>query len=207
MVKVYLLRHGETEWNSDHNRYCGRTDIPLSEVGVRQAEKAREVLCSVRFSGIYVSSLQRAQQTAEIVTEGSTVTIQKDKRLVEVDFGEWEGKQKQAFIKADPEAWKRWLEYPESTKAGRTGETAEEVFVRARSFFDELVERHEGDTVLVTAHNTFNRIFIAGMLGMPLRNYRSIHQFNTAITVFELEKGQPISFIEINNHDHIKSLF
>ena len=205
MVKIYLLRHGETAWNRDHNRYCGRTDIELSEVGREQAQKAREVLKSITFDAVYASTLKRAIETAHVVTGVEVPFIQTDSRLVEVDFGEWEGKQKETFIKEDPDVWNTWYQQPEKSRAGKTGETASEAFERARSFYAALTEKHQPDeTILVTAHNTLNRIFIAGMLEMPLKNYRSINQFNTAITVFTLEKDQPISFLEINNYDHIK---
>ncbi len=55
MLKVYLLRHGQTAWNADNNRYCGRTDIPLTAKGIAQAEAVREQLQGIAFDGVYSS--------------------------------------------------------------------------------------------------------------------------------------------------------
>ena len=61
MTEIYLLRHGETPWNADRNRYCGRTDIPLSRIGRAQAAALREALVSVPLAAMYVSPLARSR--------------------------------------------------------------------------------------------------------------------------------------------------
>ena len=68
-MKLYLVRHGETSWNIER-KVQGQTDIPLTETGVRQAEKVREELKDVAFDICYCSPLMRAKRTAEIVTNG-----------------------------------------------------------------------------------------------------------------------------------------
>ena len=65
MGPFYLVRHGETEWNSE-NRMCGRTDVPLSEAGRRQAESLAERLKPIPFEALYSSPLQRARETARL---------------------------------------------------------------------------------------------------------------------------------------------
>src|SRR5687768_11266518 len=95
MITVYLLRHGQTAWNADNNRYCGRTDIPLTEKGLAQAAAVREQLRGIDFDGIFSSPLQRARVTAEIAS-GKNVTT--DKRLIEADFGQWEQKTREEFV-------------------------------------------------------------------------------------------------------------
>ena len=90
MLNVYLLRHGETAYNADGNRYCGRTDICLTSKGLKQAEAAFNQLKGISPDAVYSSPLERARHTASIAAGGKPVET--DHRLIEVDFGSWEGK-------------------------------------------------------------------------------------------------------------------
>src|SRR5688500_12019612 len=96
MLNVYFLRHGQTAYNADNNRYCGRTDIPLTEKGIAQAELVQQQLKDISFDAVYSSPLQRAYRTAKIASGEKDVI--KDDRLIEADFGGWEGKTKEEFI-------------------------------------------------------------------------------------------------------------
>ncbi|RYZ25912.1 MAG: histidine phosphatase family protein, partial [Sphingobacteriales bacterium] len=87
MLTVYLLRHGQTAWNADNNRYCGRTDIPLTDKGIAQAKLVSEQLEGLKLDGVYSSPLQRAALTASLATNRTVIT---DDRLIEADFGQWE---------------------------------------------------------------------------------------------------------------------
>jgi len=183
-LTVYLLRHGETAWNADHNRYCGRTDIALTEKGVRQAQIVREQLEEIQFDSVYSSPLQRALTTAQIAS-GRDVTT--DERLIEADFGTWEKKTKEEFIAENPVLWQKWMEDPARARAGGTGETGMEVVQRVDDFFRELLAKNDGGNFMVVAHNGVNRLYMAYKLGMPLRNYRQLVQLNSAVTQFTLD--------------------
>ncbi len=183
LLKVYLLRHGQTAWNADNNRYCGRTDIPLTEKGLAQAAAVRDQLQGVELDAVYTSPLQRASKTAHIASGLEPIV---DQRLIEVDFGQWEYKTREEFVVEDPLSWEHWDKDPTHVKAGVTGETANEIVTRADDFFKEAYQRHAGQTILVAAHNGLNRLYIAYKLGMPLRNYRQLVQHNSAITFFTL---------------------
>ncbi len=186
-LTVYLLRHGQTAWNADNNRYCGRTDIALTEKGLQQAQLVREQLEGIRFDGVYSSPLQRALTTAQVAS-GRDVTT--DERLIEADFGNWEKKTKEEFMAEDPDLWKAWIADPSTAKAGGTGETGREVVQRVDHFFGEMLTKHGSGNIMVVAHNGVNRLYMAYKLGMPLRNYRQLVQLNSAITQFTLdEKG------------------
>lgn len=197
MVTICLLRHGETSFNADGNKYCGRTDIGLTEKGVSQAMGMYEKLKEYTFDAIYSSPLQRARKTAEIVS-GRASDVLVDDRLIEVDFGEWEGMRPDEFQTKDPESWENWLAAPERFSAGRTGETAMQVISRLQSFYDELIERYSGKTVLIVGHNGVNRLFLASQLGMPLKNYRRLIQENSALTLLTLAKHQGCNLLKLN---------
>ena len=89
-MKIYLMRHGETEWNVAR-RFQGTTDIPLNENGRRLAGLTARALKDVPFDAAFSSPLARAYETAQIMLGDRQVEILKDPRLIELSFGEYEG--------------------------------------------------------------------------------------------------------------------
>ncbi len=197
MVTICLLRHGETAYNADGNKYCGRTDIELTEKGLAQANRMKELLKDYQFDAIFSSPLYRARLTAEIAS-GQTDKVQTDERLIEVDFGQWEGKRPEEFQREDPQSWDLWLSDPENNRAGKTGETATEVVDRLNSFYENLLEKYSGKMVLIVGHNGINRFFMSSKLGIPLKNYRRIVQENSALTLLKLINKDEIQLLKLN---------
>lgn len=195
MLKVYLLRHGETTYNADGNRYCGRTDISLTEKGMAQANLANTLLKDVQFDAVYSSPLKRAQLTAAIASGQQVFT---DDRLIEVDFGIWEGKTRAEFIAENELLWKDWSADPQIAKAGGTGESGKTVVERVDDFFREVQQKYPNGTILVVAHNGVNRLYMAYKLGMPLKNYRQLAQENSSITLFELDENSEFTLKKLN---------
>ena len=85
---IYIIRHGKTELNRA-NVLQGRSNYPLNEEGVRQAEDAAKLLRGIEVDRVFSSPLVRAIQTAEIVAPGKPITV--DERLIEMDYGPYEG--------------------------------------------------------------------------------------------------------------------
>lgn len=197
MLQVYLLRHGETSYNADNNRYCGQTDIELTDKGMQQAAMVRQQLAGMQFNGLYSSPLKRAFNTAKIAS-GSQYVIT-DERLTELNFGVWEGKTKEEFFKEDPAAWEAWMNDPYHTKAGKTGDTGKSVVERVDDFYNEMLKKHSGGKILVVGHNGLNRLYLAYKLGMDLKNYRRIVQENSSITLFELDADGGLTLKLLNS--------
>lgn len=94
---IYFVRHGSTDWN-DHKdingkkdpKCQGRVNLPLNELGVRQAQQTAVELESKKFDRVICSSLLRAKQTCDIIYSGKT-KVEIDDRIIERDFGEFEG--------------------------------------------------------------------------------------------------------------------
>jgi broad specificity phosphatase PhoE len=196
MLTVYLLRHGETFYNADGNRYCGATDVGLTEKGIRQAHSAAVLLKNLSFDSVYSSPLQRAYNTARIAS--GTDSVITDKRLTEASFGSWEGKTRSEFVSENPGLWNSWAAAPDHTRAGGSGDTAMEVVERVNDFFDQKQKEHPDGTILVVAHNAVNRFYMAWKLGMPLKNYRQLVQENSAITMFQLDENAEFSLLKLN---------
>ncbi|MFT3826389.1 MAG: histidine phosphatase family protein [Chitinophagaceae bacterium] len=184
MLKIFLLRHGETAYNADNNRYCGRTDISLTEKGIGQTEEVRRQLEGIEFTAVYSSPLQRAFTTACLASGKEAI---KDDRLIEADFGNWEGKTKEEFIAENESLWLDWMKDPATHRAGGTGETGTEIVERVDDFFQALQKKYSAGNVMVVAHNGINRLYMAYKLGMPLKNYRQLVQQNSSITCFTLD--------------------
>ncbi|MDQ8005546.1 MAG: histidine phosphatase family protein [Pedobacter sp.] len=196
MLSVYLLRHGETQYNADGNRYCGRTDIPLTDKGIAQAQAVRLQLQGRKLDAVYSSPLKRANETAKIASGNNLVIA--DQRLIEIDFGTWEGKRREEFVAENPTLWNNWSEDPAHAAAGGTGENATQVVERVGSFFAEMQQKYKEGTILVVGHNGINRLFMAHKLGMPLKNYRRIVQHNSSLTFFQLDENGEFTLEKLN---------
>lgn len=196
MLKIFLLRHGETTWNAANNKYCGRTDVELTARGLRQAEEVRIQMEGIELAAVYSSPLQRARITAGIASGKEVIT---DPRLIEVDFGIWEGKTKEEFITENDRLWADWISDPAKFRAGGTGETGAVITARVDDFFTEMYEKHAGETIMVVAHNGINRLYMAHKLGMPLKNYRQLVQHNSSITCFTLDNKKVLTLELLNS--------
>lgn len=197
MLNVYLLRHGETAYNADGNRYCGRTDIDLTSKGTQQANLVNSQLKGMLFDAVYSSPLKRALYTAEIAS--GLKMVQTDVRLIEVDFGEWEGKTKEEFIEEKASLWTDWMNDPEHARAGGTGETGANVVSRVDDFYKEMLDKYPDGNILVVGHNGINRLYLAYKLGMPLKYYRRIVQENSSITMFSLDEHGELNLKLLNS--------
>lgn len=196
MLSVYLLRHGETAYNADGNRYCGRTDLALTDKGIAQAKAVFEQLKGKKIDAVYSSPLKRANDTAKIASGNEKVAV--DGRLIEIDFGNWEGKRREEFVAENPSIWQQWEQNPATAQAGGTGENAQQVIERVDDFFGEMLTKHKNQTILVVGHNGINRFYMAHKLGMPLKNYRKIVQHNSSLTFFQLDDNGEFTLEKLN---------
>lgn len=163
---VILLRHGRTQWNADL-RWQGKTDIPLDEAGLEQAERAAEALAQLNPTAIVSSDLQRAHRTAGFLAELTGLEIQLDPRLRETDGGIWEG-MVQADIRANyAEELKAWFSDPDRP-AGLTGESPNQVGSRIQQAVTEHAAALAEGTLVVSTHGGAARMGIIKMLGIPM---------------------------------------
>jgi broad specificity phosphatase PhoE len=201
VTRVYLLRHGETAWNAEGNRYCGRTDVPLSDRGRAQARAAAAALVGRPLAAVVCSPLARGREMAELVA-GGRIGVEVDPRLVEIDFGAWEGLPAADIPAVDPEAWGAWLADPASARAGGTGETGAEVVSRAEAALADLHARFPDREIAVVGHNTLNRLLLVAVLDAPLAAYRRVHQANGCVNVVEI--GPPAwRLVRVNGAAHL----
>ena len=148
-MKLYVARHGETEWNA-LNKVCGRTDLPLTENGLRQAECLAERTENLGINVILSSPMLRARQTASPTAIRLGLEIHTDDRLIEQDYGIFEGADRQnpSFL-----ANKRQFAfcYP-------GGESMMDVAHRVYSLLEELKEEYPDQNVLLVCHGGVCRV-------------------------------------------------
>ncbi|MFQ4148107.1 histidine phosphatase family protein [Arthrobacter sp. LAPM80] len=157
--KLWLLRHGETEW-SRSGQYTGLTDLPLTELGEEQARSARTTLAGVDFDLVLTSPLQRAQRTA---TLAGFPDAEVEPNAVEWDYGDYEGIDS-AVVRAENPGYLIWDSgVPNGEMLEHIADRADQIVKRARA-----VERADGAqaNVLVVAHGHFLRILTARWLGL-----------------------------------------
>src|ERR1039458_9457952 len=126
MALFYFIRHGETEWNAA-GRLCGRTDVPLSDAGRRQAQLLALRLKPIPFAALYSSPLRRALETASILGHAIEREPVADFRLVELSYGAWEGRTYEESKRANPDVYRAWERDPGSVAPpeGESGEQTE----------------------------------------------------------------------------------
>ena len=150
MTTLIFVRHGQSVANL-HKIFAGHTDIPLTEIGHRQAQATAEYLDRYHIDHIYASDLERAYQTAEHTAARRGMQIIKDPMLREVFAGEWEGMTYGELEQAFPKEYDTW-KYHTSRAHPVGGESMKQLSIRAKAAIDRIVRDHRGECVSIFAH-------------------------------------------------------
>ncbi len=208
MLTLVLTRHGLTD-RSDPEQHLGqRIDIGLSVAGRAQAAALAGRIADEHFDRIISSPLRRARETAATVARGRAV--EPDPRLMEMDYGAWEGLTYQQIDAADGAGRARWVADPEAL-ACPGGESGADVAVRARAFLTDLLtwtaERGDDAVVLAVAHSTLNRILFCVAVGVPIAQYRRrFTQSQANLTVLRWPSGarpDEARILTVNDVSHV----
>jgi broad specificity phosphatase PhoE len=140
---ILFVRHGQTEANRQRLA-LGRADPPLTERGVEQADALGARLASIDVASVFASPLLRARQTAAPIAAAVGAEVIVDDRLIELDYGEWDGR---SFPDLPPDALARWQTDPTFAPPG--GESLRTVAERVAGFCTDLLD---GPTVVAVSH-------------------------------------------------------
>ncbi len=149
-TRVYLVRHGETDWNREH-RLQGVLDIPMNSAGAKQARRLAEHFSGRHISCVITSPLVRATATAAVVADACRCPLVADARLGEVDHGSWTGRTL-AEIAADHPSLVAYGQLCPAAFGVGGGESLMDVFGRASAALNDLVARHAGESIVVVSH-------------------------------------------------------
>lgn len=182
---IYIVRHGETDWNIQELMQ-GHRDVPLNTKGRVQAEEIAKDLKNIYLNVIYSSPLSRAYETACIINAFHKAPIIKDNDLRERRFGDLEGKpykEINAYHAAllFSETWN----YPDYRPPH--GESVNDVKKRVIEFTKKILQKYEGETVLIVSHGVTQRILTAILLHIPPKQFNSLRLKNASMTLIELQ--------------------
>lgn len=195
-----MIRHGETAWNRE-NRPQGVSDVPLSELGRRQARALGRALAGEQLVSVYASDLSRAVATAEEVARPRGLAVQTDPRLREMDQGIFEGEPVQRVREEYGDWLKTWLADPANVRMPG-GETLVEVQSRAWATLEEIQVAWPTGTVAVVAHNFTNVAIICAVLNLDLAFFRRIRLGVASVSVVEF--GRWPALISLNDTHHLR---
>ena len=195
-----LLRHGQTPM-SVQKRYAGRSDAPLTDVGVQQAAAAAKRLASASIAVIVTSPLLRAVQTAQEVAAVTGAAVVTDDGFRETDFGAWEGLTFAEVRERWPAELAAWLADPAVAPPG--GESFTEVSARVTAALHRVLAAREGQTVLIVSHVTpIKTLVAAALLAPPPALYR-MHLDVAALSAIDWYTDGPAVLRSFNDTGHL----
>src|SRR5262249_47649342 len=177
--RVYLIRHGETEWSLS-GQHTGITDIPLTENGLKVARRLEPQLASETFALVLTSPLQRARKTCQLAGLGEHAEVDCD--LVEWNYGDYEGLTPKEIQARAP----GWLIFRDGCPGG---ESPEQIGVRV----DRVIARVRGvqGHVALFAHGQVSRVYAARWLGLPVAAGAHCRLETATLNVLSYYRGIP----------------
>lgn len=203
MVRLVLLRHGQTEWNRVE-RFRGRIDLDLDETGLRQAEATARRLAPLSVSAVYASPLKRAWCTAEAIATVRGLQVQALPGLIDADYGAWQGLSPEEVAQRDGQRYAQWLESPHQVQFPG-GESLPQVQMRARAAVDEALARHPDQTVAMVTHKVVCKLLALSFLRLDASHFWKIEQDVCALNLFEFWEGRAVT-VKLNDTCHLKGL-
>ncbi len=215
MVRLMLVRHGQTAWNAA-GRYQGQTDVPLSDVGRRQAQALGRRLAAEEIHAVYASDLRRAGETAEIIARSRADVgrppwpMHAEPRLREMAFGAWEGLTYEEITARDPQGLAAW-QADSLHVAPPGGETLTQLAARVRSLLDDVVAAHSGQAsapsrcVLLVAHGGLLRVLLCLALGLAADFHWRFHLDVASLSALLLYDTDAV-LVGLNDTHHLEGL-
>lgn len=196
--RILLVRHGQTRANIEQV-WHGVTDTPLTREGHRQASLAGDYINDhfSPLSRVYASQLQRARHTAEAIAQHQGLTVETDRRLQEVDNGDWE-QVSYADLHEKHDYWRNTMR--EDSYRAPGGESRREVIERMLASLSEIADRHADATVTVVSHGLAIAMVLSHIAGSESKDWSGYDTHNTGITILN---SADLSMIEFDITTHL----
>jgi broad specificity phosphatase PhoE len=195
-VTLYLVRHGQTQYNVEHRLPGQLPGVYLNDEGRRQASQLGAAIHEMPLTAIVSSPLERASETAEIVRGERTIPITFDKRLMDTDVGKWSGHLISDLQKNDP-SWKSFVRYPASPPPGIEGPY--EVLARVVAVAEEVRHKEElGNAIMLVAHADIIKFLVVHYLRLPIEGASWIHIDNASLTVLSFSSSSSPTLKTLN---------
>ncbi|MDX6592774.1 MAG: hypothetical protein QOJ13_1970 [Gaiellales bacterium] len=199
MTRVFVARHGETEWNRE-GRWQGHSGPGLNETGRAQAARLADRLELMGVDIVYTSDLPRTLETATIVAQRLGLPIEPDPAFREVDVGDWAGLTRDTVAQRDPAGYERWT----AGGAGWSGgETYEGMHSRVVAAYERVCALHPDANMLIVAHGGTVRALTAHAVGLEHHDRRRIDGVrNCSLTALD-HNGDSNRLVKFNDDGHL----
>jgi broad specificity phosphatase PhoE len=203
VTTMILVRHGQTAWNAIE-RFRGREDLPLNDVGLSQAERTAERICRQwNPVAVYCSPLSRARATAEAVARRCRLAVEVQPGLIDIDYGRWQGMTPAEAQLRYPRRIRRWYRGVRWIRPPG-GESLSAVKRRCLKAVLDIASRHPEQQVVIVGHTVVNRLMLLGVLSVGLRHFWQLGQEPCAVNLIEVE-GRSFTLRFINDTCHLQS--
>jgi len=201
-MKIYLARHGQTDWNVAA-RWQGSTDIPLNETGLKQAELLAAKMAIYPIKAIYSSPLLRAAKTAAAVALKFNLPVNYRQDLEEMRLGEWEGLTHAELLLNHKENFALWDKDPEHIVSPNI-ESHVQMQNRAFAAFEAICQTETEDTLIVSHGAWINRL-ICRLLSLPIASRMNIFTSNVGLTIVDCNKDtDKYTVLTLNDFSHLQ---
>ncbi len=203
MGRLYLVRHGETEWNAQ-GRIQGHTDVELSDRGRQQARAVAHRLSGVTFDAVYSSDLSRSRETAQIILGHRPTSLRSTDRLREYHKGVFEGLTVHEYMRRYPDLYQASL-VNDLDFAPTGGETIRQASLRMAGLVSDLKKEHQDETVLVVGHGGSLRSAVVAIMDFPLEANWKLAMGNCALSVFDIYTDNAVMLL-YNDTSHLNGV-
>lgn len=190
LTELYLMRHGETDWNKN-SIFQGQTDIALNKKGIEEAKKAAQIFADLKLDFIYSSDLIRTKNTALFIARSKKMKINESKKIREISFGDWEGLNYKEIEKKFPDDLAKWKDDLINNNP-TCGEKILNFKARIKDFFQEILNKHQGEKILVVTHGGVIKIYLTIVLAMKSKDFWKFQIDNCSITELKFYDNDPI---------------
>ena len=204
MVRIILARHGHVDWLAPE-RFRGRAELPLSDLGRRQAQAvARFIAATWKPDAVYTSPLGRCRETGAEIAAPFRLELRPVDGLADIDYGEWQGLTRDEAQERWPDETELWFRTPHIA-AIPGGETLAALLSRTSAALRDILWRHPDQTVVLVGHDSVNRLLLLFALEAPLSRYWHLRQEPCAVNELFFDND---SFIigSINQTQHLSGL-
>lgn len=198
---LFLVRHGETEWNA-LGKFQGCIDIELSEEGIFQANLLKEKVQN-SFDYIYSSPLKRALDTANIICSNKNIKPKVEPNLREINFGEWEGLTSKEIEELYPENFIKWKN-DELTAPICGGDLSLKLAsIRASKAILKIINNHKNKTIMIVCHGGIIKAGLIGLFNWNMTMYHQIILGNTSICKLTFDDDLIPTLVTLNDTSHL----
>ena len=203
MTKLYLIRHGQSEWN-ELKKIQGQTNTNLTKHGKDQAKMLANMLIDENIDVIYTSDLNRAKDTAKTISEKINKPLIYSEFLREIKFGIWEGLTISEVEDRYKDQYLIWNKSPDELILDNA-ETLQILKDRVMNWINLILLENKEKNIAIVSHGTTLKVLMLSLLGIPLCHYKNFSISNVGLSVIECRDFNNV-LIKLNDLSHLKEL-